>query len=134
QRARAFVLAIDDIETSVRTARVVRHHFPRLKIYACARSRRHAHVLYDMGIKVIVRESLGSSLELADTLLQGLGISSEEAHTAVTTFRRYDEAALKREHAFFRNEDNLIQSRLDAAEELKTLLESDQTRTDPAPD
>lgn len=134
QRARAFVLAIDDIETSMRTARVVSRHFPRLKIYACARSRRHAHLLRDLGVKVIVRESLGSSLELADSLLQGLGVSSADAHTAVAAFRRYDEEALKREHAFFRDEEKVIQSRREAADELRNLLESDQKSSDPTPD
>ncbi|HET6720875.1 MAG TPA: monovalent cation:proton antiporter-2 (CPA2) family protein, partial [Rhodocyclaceae bacterium] len=40
--AEIFVLAIDDIEASVKTAAMVRKHYPHLKIYARARNRLHA--------------------------------------------------------------------------------------------
>lgn len=126
ERATAFVLTIDDVETSMRTARVVRAHYPRLNIYARARNRHHAHLLHDLGIKVIVRETFASSLELAGSLLQGLGISSEEASATVEAFRRHDEETLARQHAFFRDEARLIQSQYEAAAELESLLESDQ--------
>ncbi len=49
QDARAFVLAIDDVETSLRTAQVVRTHFPHVPIYARARNRQHVHRLMDLG-------------------------------------------------------------------------------------
>src|SRR5271169_6551251 len=39
--AEVFVLAIDDVEASVRTAELVRKHFPHLKIFARARNRQH---------------------------------------------------------------------------------------------
>ena len=110
----------------MRTARVVRAHYPRLNIYARARNRHHAHLLHDLGIKVIVRETFASSLELAGSLLQGLGVSSEEARATVDAFRRHDERALERQHAFFRDEARLIQSQYEAAAELESLLESDQ--------
>ena len=45
-KARLFVLAIDDVEASIRTAEMVRH-FPDLKIYARARNRFHAYRLMD---------------------------------------------------------------------------------------
>jgi glutathione-regulated potassium-efflux system ancillary protein KefC/glutathione-regulated potassium-efflux system protein KefB len=125
-KARAFVLAIEDIEVSMRTARVVRSHFPRLDIYARARNRRHAHLLRDLGVKVIVRETFASSLELADNVLQGIGVSREDARAAVKAFRRHDEKTLDRQHAFYRNEEKLIQSRFEAAAELENLMESDR--------
>src|SRR5512147_3196815 len=39
--AEVFVLAIDDIDASVKTAQMVRKHYPHLKIYARARNRIH---------------------------------------------------------------------------------------------
>ena len=42
-KARAFVLAIDDVEASLRVAEIVRKHFPDLPIYARARDRTHVH-------------------------------------------------------------------------------------------
>jgi len=41
-KAQILVLAIDDVEASLRTAENTRRHFPKLKIYARARNRFHA--------------------------------------------------------------------------------------------
>jgi voltage-gated potassium channel Kch len=56
-KARAFVLAIDDVEASLRTAEIVRRHFPHVPLYARARNRQHALRLLDLGAKVIRREA-----------------------------------------------------------------------------
>ncbi|HEU0059525.1 MAG TPA: monovalent cation:proton antiporter-2 (CPA2) family protein, partial [Hyphomicrobiaceae bacterium] len=40
-KARAFVLAIDNVEASLRTAQMVRQHYPHVPIYARSRHRRH---------------------------------------------------------------------------------------------
>jgi glutathione-regulated potassium-efflux system ancillary protein KefC/glutathione-regulated potassium-efflux system protein KefB len=125
-RARAFVLTISDVEMSIRTARLLRTHFPRLPVYARARNRNHAHLLRDMEVRVIVRETFSSSLELGGSLLRGLGLSEDEASTTVAAFRQHDERTLDRQHAFYRDESKLIQSQYDAAEELESLLESDR--------
>ena len=37
-KARAFVLAIDNVEASLRTAQMVRQHYPHVPIYARARA------------------------------------------------------------------------------------------------
>ncbi len=60
-KARAFVLAIDDVEASLRTAELVRRLYPELPIYARARNRNHAHRLLDLGIKAIQRETFLSA-------------------------------------------------------------------------
>ncbi|MGZ5126925.1 MAG: monovalent cation:proton antiporter-2 (CPA2) family protein, partial [Burkholderiales bacterium] len=51
--AKLFVLAIDDVEASVKTAAVVRRHFPQLDILARARNRVHYFRLRDLGVKNI---------------------------------------------------------------------------------
>ena len=51
------MLAIDDVEASVRTAETVRQHFPNLKIYARVRNRSHAYRLMELGIAVVWRET-----------------------------------------------------------------------------
>src|SRR5579863_8159439 len=55
--ARVLVLALDDVEASVRTAVLAREQFPHLKVYARARNRQHAFALMDAGVTVIVRET-----------------------------------------------------------------------------
>ena len=56
-KARAFVLAIDNVEASLRTAEMVKQRYPHVPIYARSRHRRHTHQLMDLGIQVIRRET-----------------------------------------------------------------------------
>ncbi|MGH8273348.1 MAG: monovalent cation:proton antiporter-2 (CPA2) family protein [Gammaproteobacteria bacterium] len=128
--AKLFVLAIDDIEASVRTAEMVRRHFPNLTIYARARNRYHAHLLMELGLTHIVRETLLSSLDLTARVLGGLGISEREARRTLAIFSRHDEETLKRQFAVFRDEDRLIQTSREAAAELETLFEADTDAAD----
>lgn len=125
-RARIFVLAIDDVEASLRTAETVRRHFPQVKLYARARNRFHAHRLMDLGAELIERETLLGSLELAQHVLQGLGVQPWEAAQSVARFKAHDERTLERQHAVYHDETQLIQTSKEAAAELQGLFESDR--------
>ena len=65
-QARLFVLAIDDVEASLRTAALVRRHFPHVAVIARARNRFHAYKLMDLGVEAPIRETWHGSLALAD--------------------------------------------------------------------
>lgn len=125
ERASVFVLAIDDIETSIKTAQLVKRHFPHLKIYARARNRHHVYRLLDIGVERIVRETFLSALDLADTILQALGVSKPEATQTIERFRAYDEALILRQYPFHQDEQRLIATSKEAAEELERVLEQD---------
>jgi glutathione-regulated potassium-efflux system ancillary protein KefC/glutathione-regulated potassium-efflux system protein KefB len=126
QEAQVFVLAIDDIEASVRTAETVRKHFPKLKILARARNRFHAYRMMDIGVEYIIRETLLSALELAEQVLQATGISAWEAKNTIATFRAHDERTMARQYAVYHDETQLIQTSREAAKELQGILESDR--------
>jgi len=119
------VLAIDDIESSIKTAESVKTHFPNLEIIARVRNRHHAHMLMDLGIKIFMRETYLSSLKLAEEVLFGLGIARQDAASSVEKFKAHDEANLIKQHAIHHDESKLIQSVKDAAEELQDLFEAD---------
>jgi glutathione-regulated potassium-efflux system ancillary protein KefC/glutathione-regulated potassium-efflux system protein KefB len=124
-KADAFILAIDDVEASVRTATMVRKHFPRLTIYARARNRQHAYQLMALGITVIRRETFLSSLDLAGAVLKGLGLSDFESEKAIETFQEHDEVLLWA-HYWDRDDEEKLQSvQKAAAEELEDLFEQD---------
>jgi glutathione-regulated potassium-efflux system ancillary protein KefC/glutathione-regulated potassium-efflux system protein KefB len=125
-KARLFVLAIDDVEASIRTAEMVRHNFPDLKIYARARNRFHAYRLMDLDCELIERETLRSSLHLAQEVLVALDVAPWDAQTTVARFQRHDEKTLARQHAIYHDETQLIQTSKEAASELESLLEQDQ--------
>ena len=126
QHARLFVLAIDDIEASVRTARIVTRHFPDLVIVARARNRRHAYHLMDLGIKHIFRETLLSSLAMSEQVLFSLGFDDKEVNRLITTFRDKDNQLIHEQHALQHDEEQLIQTARDTARELELLIKSDQ--------
>ena len=126
QNARIFVLAIDNIEASVHTAEMVKKHFPHLKIFARVRNRFHAYRLMDIGVDYLIRETLGSALELAENVLLETGMSSWEARDTVSTFRKHDEQTMLRQQAIYHDESQLIQTSREAAQELLDIMESDR--------
>jgi glutathione-regulated potassium-efflux system ancillary protein KefC/glutathione-regulated potassium-efflux system protein KefB len=123
--AKLFVLAIDDVEASVKTAAVVRRHFPNLPILARARNRVHYFRLRDLGVKAIYRETFPSSLEAAHQALLRLGFGIAAAERAITLFRQHDQAQLEAQYAVQHDEAQLIQTTQQAAQQLRDLFEAD---------
>jgi len=131
--ARILVLAIDDVDASVRTAELVREQFPQLKVFARARNRQHAFTLRDLGITEIVRETYGSSLELAASVLEALGQTPAAAREAVRRFREHDEATFEAQYQVKDDETKFIATTVAAAEQLEQLFDADRAQT-PEPD
>jgi glutathione-regulated potassium-efflux system ancillary protein KefC/glutathione-regulated potassium-efflux system protein KefB len=127
--AEIFVLAIDDMEASIRTAEMVKKHYPHLKIYARARNRVHAYRLMDVGVDKLIRETFLSSLELARDVFVGLGYSAAEADEAVRLFRQHDEDLLARQHKIHDDEAQIIATAKQGAEELERLFGEDTQAT-----
>jgi monovalent cation:proton antiporter-2 (CPA2) family protein len=124
--ARAFVLAIDDVEASVRTAQIVRQHFPHVPIYARARNRQHVHQLMDLGIENIERETFLSSLDLTRDLLRDFGLTEKRAKWIIDTFKESDE---KRLYEDYKNQSDLEKIRIRAlkqSQELEEIFAQDQ--------
>jgi glutathione-regulated potassium-efflux system ancillary protein KefC/glutathione-regulated potassium-efflux system protein KefB len=123
--AKLFVLAIDDVEASMKTAAIVRHNFPDLPILARARNRVHYYRLRDLDILGGERETFRSSLETARQALEKLGFESARAVRAVDLFRKHDLAQLDVQYAVRQDEAQLIQTAAQAAAQLQELFESD---------
>ena len=128
ENARIFVLAIDDVDASIRTAETVKRHFPRLKIIARARNRRHTHGLMDLGIEHIFRETMLSSLTMSKRVLTNLGFEKEEVERVGEEFRARDSRLLMEQHAIHHSEEQMIQSAKDTAAEFASLLQGDIKR------
>ncbi len=124
-KAEVLVLATEDPQASLRTARVVRRHFPHLKIVARARNRQHAYRLLDLGIDDPVRETFHSSLVLTRQALTGLGTDEAEAQRLVQRFQAHDEALLRQQYLVYDDETALIQTTREALGDLEKLFEAD---------
>lgn len=125
EHAKLFVLAIDDVEASLKTAALVRRHYPDLPIYARARNRFHAYKLMDLGVHLLVRETWHGSVVLAEHVLRGMGLNPEEVAAAARRFTEFDESNLQRQHAIYQDEALLVANVKQAAEELRSLFEAD---------
>jgi voltage-gated potassium channel Kch len=126
EQAKLIVVAMDDMEAVLRTVEVAKRTFPDLAILARARNRRAAYLLMDREVDGQIRDTFLSSLELARMSLVQLGIEAHAAEDAVALFRKQDEKNLIETHAIYRDEQQLIQSVQQAAEELTALFEADQ--------
>ncbi len=124
-QARLFVLAIDDVEASLKTAALVREHFPDLPILARARNRTHYFQLRDLGIRMIYRETFLSSVAVAQQALLNLGFTAAAAERAATLFRKHDEELIEVQHAVHHDEAQLIQNVQLATDQLRSLFEAD---------
>jgi monovalent cation:proton antiporter-2 (CPA2) family protein len=130
ESADIFVLAIDDVDASVRTAELVHTQFPGLRILARARNRQHAFSLMDHGADYIIRETYGSSLELAEAVLTTLGDSPSAARAAVKKFRQHDEKTLVEQYAIKDDDVKFMAAARESAQQLEGLFEADAAKTD----
>ena len=124
-KARAFVLAIDDIDASLKTAQLVKTHFPHVPVYARARNRRHVHQLMDLGIQHIKREAFLSSLELTRDVLRGLKLPEGEIRFTLETFKEQDEARLYEDYAHYTDTQKMAALAMQRSEELAEILAQD---------
>jgi len=130
--ARIMVLAIDDVQASLRAVRLIREHFPHITLIVRARDRYHAYSLMAEGVEHVIRETLDSSLRAAQTTLAQLGMPETTAIELVRTFRDVDERLLREQFAHRDKLDKLIELSARGREELESLLEagSDDGRRD----
>jgi glutathione-regulated potassium-efflux system ancillary protein KefC/glutathione-regulated potassium-efflux system protein KefB len=133
EEAEVFVLAIDDVEASVRTAEMVKKQFPNLKIYARARNRQHAFRLADLGVRYYVRETFASSLEMSVQVMEGLGLSKAAAVDTVSRFRAHDQLTFAKQLAVKDDDKKLVETSRESAEQLLHLFEADTGQAEPAP-
>jgi glutathione-regulated potassium-efflux system ancillary protein KefC/glutathione-regulated potassium-efflux system protein KefB len=125
-QARVLVIAVDDVEASLRIAATARRHFPALRILARARNRQHAFRLMDAGVTEIWRETLASSLEVAEATLVALGTPLGTAASQVRRFREHDEATMREQAAVKDDESKLIATAQASAQQLERLFEADE--------
>lgn len=132
--AKLFILAIDNVERSIKTAHYLHQHYPNLTVLARARDRQHYYRLREAGVKHVWRETYLTSIDLARESLEMLGVSPEKAQESVNFFRDYDRRLIERQQAVYDDEASLIETAKAANNELESLFDSDHhvtVRTDP---
>lgn len=124
-RAEIFVIATEDPDAILRTARLLKRHFPHLKVFARARNRQHVFRLMDLNVDAIVRDTFFSSLEIARHVLEAFGYDPETAAEHLRRFREHDERVLANQYPVYDDEAALLQSTQEARADLQRLFEVD---------
>jgi glutathione-regulated potassium-efflux system protein KefB len=125
-KARAFVIAVDDVEASLKIAEIVRQHFPHVPIHARARNRQHVYRLMDLGLTKMRRETFLSALALTRDVLEGLGLSETEARQTIDTFTAFDRRRLYENYQHRSNPERLRARLMKQNEELEELFVEDE--------
>ncbi|WP_448096073.1 monovalent cation:proton antiporter-2 (CPA2) family protein [Luteibacter yeojuensis] len=124
-KAEVFVIATDDPEANLRTARLVRRQYPHLKIVARARNRQHAFRLMDIGVEDPVRETFYSSLEMTRHVLESLDMAPDVVESRIARFRKHDDQVLRAQYLVYDDETALVQTTKEALHDLQQLFEAD---------
>ena len=124
-RARALVLAIDDVEDSLKLVEAVRAAFPDLPILARARNVSHYYDLMDRGVTIIERETFESALLLGRRVMQQLGASAWQARQATMKFRAHTIKSLQDVYPYYRDQQQYVSMARQARDELEAMFARD---------
>ena len=124
-KAEIFVIATEDPDATLRTARLLKRHFPHIKVFARARNRQHVFRLMDLNVDAIVRDTFFSSLELGRDVLEALGYDPATADEHLRRFREHDERVLANQYPVYDDETALLQTTKEASTDLQRLFEVD---------
>lgn len=127
-KARVMVVAVDDVQASMRVVETVQRHFPHLALVVRARNRQHAYELLAVGVTHFVRETLGSSVELTGQVLRELGMAPRDVQQALERFRAHDEKLLADSFTHRADLPKLQATAKQAFAELERLFDADATR------
>lgn len=106
--ARVLVVAIDDVDQSLKLVEVAREAFPHLQIVARARNVQHYYALRDRGVDLIERETLDSALLSGRSVLQLMGWHPHHARQLAARFRRHSVSQLEQMWPHHQDEQALV--------------------------
>jgi len=125
QNARALVVAIDDVEDSLRLVEAVKRDFPNLPILARARNVSHYYDLMDRGVTVLERETFESALLLGRQVLHQLGFGAYQARQAAMKFRAHNLKSLLAVYPFYKDQQQVVSMAKQARNELEEMFARD---------
>lgn len=125
-KAKYFIIAIDDIEDSVKTAENLREHFPHIKIFARSRNRGHTFDLMDLGVNFIKRETFDSSLNFSRDLLLEMGMDVEKVNFIISKFAKHDQMTVVEQHKVRNDEKEFMSIYNQAQAQLADVLNRDE--------
>jgi glutathione-regulated potassium-efflux system ancillary protein KefC len=106
--ARVIVVAIDDVEQSLKVVDLVRQHFLQTALVARARDVTHWYGLHERGVMHVDRETFDSALQSGRTVLELMGWQPHAARNQALRFRRHNIELLLELEPHHQDEKKLI--------------------------
>jgi len=126
-KARALVVAIDDIDDSLALVDAVRREYPELPIFARARNVTHYFQLRDRGVTMIERETYEAALQLGRSVLtEGLGQNAFRTRQSANRFRRHNRQSLEALYPYYKDRETFVSLTRQAREELEEMIARDR--------
>jgi glutathione-regulated potassium-efflux system ancillary protein KefC len=119
--AKVLVLAIDDVDQSLKVAALARAHFPQLSVVARARNVTHYYRLRQLGVTAIERETLDASLMSGRRVLELMGWQPHSARNQALRFRAHNIELLEQMAPHLGDERKLIALSKQGRQQLETL-------------
>lgn len=124
--ARVMLVALDDEAQCLQVARLVRQHYPRVRLVVRAHNRQSVQLFRQLGVQGVVRELLAGSLSAADLVLREFGFDDLTAERMVQIFQRHDEESLERYLDLGGDIDALVDHSRYSRERLASLFQQDR--------
>jgi CPA2 family monovalent cation:H+ antiporter-2 len=125
EEATHLIITLGSEESSHLLVETAKKHFPHLRIFVRSRNRFHTYELMSLGINQSYRESLHTSVYMAADVLKDLGHRHYTAWRKAQDFIRYDEAALNRLSAHWKDKERYVVSARAEIELQEELLRED---------
>ncbi len=125
-KAEIIVIAINDREKTKTIVKIVKRHYPHLKIYVRAFDLIHYHELQELNPDHIERELFFSSLNMGTKVLQGLGLSADRAKQKAKIFSNHDFSLIKKLYKHRDNRKRVVSEIKTANRKLIEILEAEK--------
>ena len=127
--AKYFILAIDDVQLSLKTAETIKMNFPNLKVFARARNRGHVFDLMALDVANIKREAFDSSVYFVRDLLVDMGFKDDLANRIVEKFRIHDEIMMKKQFEVRGDDPSMLSVSQQGVEQLAQVLRDESIQS-----
>ena len=108
QSAKVLVVAVDDVDQSLKIVDLAHEHFPHLELVARAKDVTHWNQLRDREVMRVERELFESSLRSGRTVLEVLGFAPAEARRHAMRFRRHNLQLFEQMYPHYKDRGKLI--------------------------
>ncbi|HEY0273992.1 MAG TPA: monovalent cation:proton antiporter-2 (CPA2) family protein [Chitinophaga sp.] len=126
ETAKIIILALDTAEKNMDAVKVVKKHFPHLRMYVRAIGNLDSYELMDAGVLHIYRETSDTSLRMGADVLVALGYRAYHTQRAARLFLRHDDRLLK-ELSSIHDDSNLFEHQMrERMADLQQMMESDK--------